>query len=288
MIIDQKKIDWKFWLSTCVGVLGLLIAIGVPYLLWKVDLQSKSIALRIISSTPLQIAKSPIDGLKLMLDGNAIDDAYLSTLEIQNDGSKPVLAADFESPIQITSSNKIVILRAQIAERKPESLPAQLEIKADSVFLRPLLMNPGDSTVITIVSSGGAAKWTPLARIAGVNEIKVEQRTTREPPRVAFTWAIALISIAFYSVLLITYAYPTPKFSGKNYLLFTALAFVLISGISMNLLAIEYSVKIQIPEWAVVPFVIVSSMLLILVLMRLSRMAQRLADRREKILGRPH
>lgn len=163
--------DWKFFVTLLATVAGL----AVPVWLWQFDLNAKSLTVRIVSSVPLQSpSANSIPDLQISIEGEPVDNPVISTLEIANDGAKPIPTSDFESDIELQISEVSKIIRAKVAEVEPEDLKATVSVDGQSVRLKPLLLNPNDKVTLSVLTSGAIPEFSPRARIAGVPSIKFD------------------------------------------------------------------------------------------------------------------
>src|SRR5438309_1230053 len=148
----QIRTDWKFIATLFLAVGG----IGVPVWLWRADLASHSARVRVISQTALQPeSTAALSGLKISVDGRELRTPYLTVLEIENDGTRPIPASDFETPLEIKALDKVKIVRAQVTATLPKDLQPKIVSSADTVKLQPLLLNSNDLITLALVTSGG-------------------------------------------------------------------------------------------------------------------------------------
>jgi hypothetical protein len=196
----KNSTDWKGNASLLVGIIGIVASIVVPVWLWKMDLQAKSISIRVLSVARLQPPGSALDNIKVTLDGHEVKDAVLTTIQIVNNGAKPIPASDFESPIRLHVFNGAVVVRAQVTESAPSRLPVVLTTGANSVDIQPLLLNAGDSSKILLITSQGIPGFATSGRIAGVSKIGLEFATlqTMSLPMQLIMALMTLVGIASY------------------------------------------------------------------------------------------
>ena len=196
----QMRFDWKFILMLLVTLLG----IGVPVWLWQYDLHAKSLAVRVVSSVDLHAPQaSSLPGLQLTLDGIKVDAPVLTTLELLNDGSKPIPSTDFEGSFELLVAAGAKPLEAKVAAVEPTSLAATIETDLQVIRLKPLLLNPNDKITINILTSGQTPSFTPRGRIAGVSNVKFESRasSTKSIKKAFVSGPIGIAGLALYSFL---------------------------------------------------------------------------------------
>ncbi|NWE38047.1 hypothetical protein HX875_01085 [Pseudomonas yamanorum] len=194
--MNWKAIDWKYIVMFLVTLVCALIPV-----LWQSSQEARSISVKLSSSTTLQLGpKAGIKDLQVTLDGHNIDRPYLSLFEVVNDGSKPILSSEFESPIELFTKNEASVVTAQIAETIPAGITAKISVDDKRAKIAPYLVNPDDSVFFTILTSGGAPKFEAHARIAGIKEVKYVDSSVPAPNRVsiAVTLIVALCMITLY------------------------------------------------------------------------------------------
>jgi hypothetical protein len=218
-------IDWKFWLSLLAAVSGVV----VPVWLWQADLGSRSLTLRLASTVGLQMAAtSSIPELQLSIDGLRLDNPFLSTLILTNDGSKPIPASDFESPLIISAGEKCDIVHAKISSTTPTDLLGQIKTTTRSIELSPLLINPKDSLSLSVVTSGANPAFTVRARISGVSKVSFSNDTLNNPNWInaIFLFLLSLISMVLYSVFAVALVRPNAFFLSRSVAALTMLVCV--------------------------------------------------------------
>lgn len=249
----SKITDWKFAAATIIGVVGLLIGGAVPFILWKMDLQSKSLSLRIFSSVAIQSTAPSIEGIQIFIEGQKIENPFLTTLELLNDGDKPISAADFESPITLIEDQAIKIVRVQTAELKPAGLPVAITSSSSALRIAPLLLNPGDSIKLVVITSGGGPKFQPIARIAGISQISVK-KSEGHPIflRIPLIWTIFGLTFISYVLTAAAFIMRLKRGSVSKNLGAAAAISALASTFTTMLLLMEYSINLEfIPAWLI-------------------------------------
>ncbi|MBH3406703.1 hypothetical protein I5P86_16705 [Pseudomonas glycinae] len=164
-----KTWDWKFVATFVIAIASLVI----PVVIWQVDLSSRSLTVSLVSTTPLQPA-SNIQNLQISLNGQNIDSPFLSTLELKNTGSKPVLSSEFDTSLEIFVKGGARLISAEIGSTNPKNIPVKISFQEQEASISPFLSNPKDSVSISIITSGPAPEFEPRARIAGINEVRYE------------------------------------------------------------------------------------------------------------------
>ncbi|VVP27462.1 hypothetical protein PS858_04138 [Pseudomonas fluorescens] len=167
--MSWEKLDWKFFVTLIATIAGVVI----PVYLWQADFSSRSIGLRLLSTSALQPAAN-IQDLQIFLNGKKIESPYLSSFELINTGSKPVLSADFESPIEILPTGGAKLVSAQVTTTVPDNIPVKISFDDQRIAIAPILLNPKDTVSFSVITSGEQPFFEPRARIAGINSITLE------------------------------------------------------------------------------------------------------------------
>jgi hypothetical protein len=221
------RFDWKFVIGIILAIAGII----VPVILWQFDLNAKSIKVRLVSSTELQSSISAsIPDLRLMLNGDIISSPILSQIEIINDGSKPIPASDFETPLEININNNSKIIRSTLISTDPKNLKPVIDFKNQTIQIQPLLLNSGDTIKISILSSGAIPTITANARISGINSIIFDEnlRSTNKKYSIILKGVISVIGLILSFSILAIYI-----LSSSTYLsLISFLSFLIISTLS--------------------------------------------------------
>lgn len=180
-------------------LLVTIISVVVPVWIWRADLGSRSLQVRIVSQVLLQPDNAgSIRGLQVAVDGVPLKSPYLSVLELSNDGDKPIPSADFEAPLEIRLADGSTIARAQVTETKPKDIEAFLSSDAQALKVQPLLLNPKDVVTISILTSGKKPEFSARARISGISAVQINEDTgkfSRLQKAVLFFFAALLLFV---------------------------------------------------------------------------------------------
>ena len=225
-------IDWKFFATLLAAVAGVV----VPILLWQLDLSSRSLSMRLVTSIALQPETGPsVQDLQVVLDGVKLESPYLSTLELTNDGSKPISTSDFEVPFEVRLSQNQRVVRARISSTQPSAIPGSLVIDKQAVKLQPLLLNPKDSLTFAIITSGGSPTFEPHARISGISKVLYEDATTKKSGRKTAAVLLPVATLSF--VLYMFYAAALIRPGGATVSRLLAAGTMLVCAVAGNQLA---------------------------------------------------
>lgn len=155
------------------------LAIVVSIIIFVFQRKTKSLCYAITANMPLVNSDDDIDnGISLIRNGEIIDKARIISLVIKNNGNKYISKDDYTGDISFYVSNVSSVIFAKIIDSNPSDIfiknSSEIKIHHDSFFIEPLLLNPGDSLTIKLITQGGdgEADVSIAARIAGVREIK--------------------------------------------------------------------------------------------------------------------
>lgn len=188
-----KVLDWKFALTS-------LIALAVPFYLWQADLSSHALTVRLVSSSALELpSDSKNHDIQITVNGAKVESPHISSLALINTGSKPIVSADFETPVEVKTQNDSKLITAQITGSEPADIPAKIFLEENKLKFRPFLSNPKDQVNVTIVSSG-PLNLKAGGRIAGVRDITFEDLTQDQsrPGVAAFTGILSVTCLTLY------------------------------------------------------------------------------------------
>lgn len=177
-----KNWDWKFVATTVIAIAALVVP--------QIDLSSRSLTVRLLSSSALQPALN-IQNLQISLNGQNVESPYVSTIELANTGSKPITSADFDGALKILISNDAKLVSAEITSTTPKNIPVQVSTSAGTMAISPFLSNPKDSVTIAAITSGTRPEFEVRARIVGVNEVAFEDTTTRSSSHLSALYGVA-------------------------------------------------------------------------------------------------
>jgi len=172
------KLDWKFFAILFVTVAG----IAVPVWLWQADQSSKSLSIKLLSRTSiLPTEQGAASDIEVFSDGIRLTAPHLALFEILNNGSKPISASDFDSPVQINVLSETKLVRANVSSKAPKDIETRLVTETTGFSLKPTLLNPGDTITVTTITSGEPPIFQSTARIVGISNVVLKDGTTKEP-----------------------------------------------------------------------------------------------------------
>lgn len=167
---------WLKWAAMfVVTVLGVLIPIG----LWVLDLNSKSLLVRIVSEAPVAapIATNTLSDLAVSYEGRVLKAPYLVVVEVSNDGYRSILSNEYEEPIRIEVKNRANLVSAQLIDASPAGFEPAYIINKNSLEVSPTLLNPGDSMRFMLITDEEKPNLIARARIAGIRAVSLSEFT---------------------------------------------------------------------------------------------------------------
>lgn len=191
------RIDWKFIVGSALALVGL----AIPLYLWQVDLSSHSLSLKLVSSSALQPPSSTqFQDLQVTLNGKEISSPYLSSFEMVNTGSKPILSSDFESSIEIQGIDNVQLVSAQVTGTDPKDIPVKILIDSNRLKIAPFLSNPNDIVSFSVITGEAPPAFKVNARIAGVKELVIEDSSTKKArvSKIIINGVIAIVALFLY------------------------------------------------------------------------------------------
>jgi len=190
--------DWKFLASTVLAVAGIV----VPVWLWQSDQNPQSLQVDVLSTVPMKIdAIGNEDDIQIVVKGQTVTMPYLSTVELINNGKKPIPAGDFHSPITFSVGSKSQVVKATVTSTSPTEISTELSAVKHTMSLQPLLLNPGDTIRMAVITSTAEPLFSVTSRIAGIKRIEVLDRTRERP-----NWPLGLGYLAACICLVLMYA----------------------------------------------------------------------------------
>lgn len=163
------------------AILGLILAAlsaFIPVVIWLVDFDTRGVEVSVISKANLDPSLPDAMGgqMEVVLDGKRIFKPYFVVIEIRNSGNQPIMARDVETPITL-SAGPARISRTQVMKTTPASLSPRFLGDQNQLSVSPLLLNPGDSFQVGLLTSGEEPRISATARIAGIRDVKVVDST---------------------------------------------------------------------------------------------------------------
>lgn len=159
---------WQF-----IGAILALIAIGVSILTYLLQRNRKSLSYEVLSDTPLLTMKEKLEGkLRILYEGTSIKNTQLLVIRILNSGNMPIRAEDYVLPLEFEFGNSAKILSAEVTDKVPDNLPANVTVNDHGFRLEPTLLNSKDSITVKVLVSDYQERPKAVARIDGVTSVQ--------------------------------------------------------------------------------------------------------------------
>ncbi len=133
------------------------------------------------------------------MNGKRLISPHLSVIKLENQGTRPVTAAEFELPLEIRVNDGVELVQVQVVENLPTALEPRVTSTTRAMVLQPLLLNPGDEITLSALTSGAKPKFTAKGRVAGVSSIGIVDLESAKYSRIQIA-ILLLISFAGLAV----------------------------------------------------------------------------------------
>lgn len=213
------RLNYKSLLTTSIALIGLYFA-WIPA---SQEFFGKSLTLENIVGIEIGTKLTdPIKDVKLVVAGEEIVVPTFTLFELKNDGAKPITPEDFVSEIEISTSNDTKIIRV-VPYDSSEAL-ISMSIVSNKIKMSKSLLNPNDSVLFKVLTSGKKPTFKVNARIVGVSEIKLVSNKFKVPPTKStvfkFVDLFVIGSLIFLaSIPMFRTSVPTPYYTKQLFFL---------------------------------------------------------------------
>lgn len=153
------------------GILSFITAIVIAYV--NNRRLHKSLSYWIKTNTAIfSLEKGIRDKFQILYEGKEIENARLFIISVSNNGQQSIKKEDFDGDLEFVFSSDGNILFAEINHRHPDNLKIAVQQKANSLLIKPALLNPGDSFEIKGIVTSNNDRIACDARIEGITEVK--------------------------------------------------------------------------------------------------------------------
>jgi len=182
----------KWMISTVVAVLGVII----PIALYIASLPDRALSYHVASKTDLVSQIEEIDSIEIRIKGVPIDSAYLYSLKLNNSGTEPIMARDFEKPLLVKFDEKVFSVK--VKEKSPKNLMIKYGVFDNEVSIAPFLFNVDEAFVLEILS---ASNNYPIidSRIAGISTVDERYPSEESNIKRVLSLFLSVILIIYYS-----------------------------------------------------------------------------------------
>jgi len=149
--------------------------------------------------------------MEISVNGTKLDKPHLIVFQIRNDGRKPILATDFESPLNIRLESKTSFVRVGITDKIPRDIEASIILESQKFSLKPSLLNPKDLLEITAITSGDTPIFSSKARVAAISNVYIEDSTKEKPSKLRLALILSSSLLCWIALSLMVNVLVEPK-----------------------------------------------------------------------------
>lgn len=164
---------WDFLKSdggrSALAIAAILISASVAIGIFLLNRKRKSLVYEYLSMTRLLSMKDEMSGrVRIVVDDVQVKDVGLVEVKIINNGTEPVRVADFIRPISFSVDEGVRIIEAEVSDRKPTTIIADLQKEDRRATLGATLLNSKNSLVIKLLIANFNGNISVDSRIEGV------------------------------------------------------------------------------------------------------------------------
>lgn len=224
------------------GIIGAIVA----YWIYRRQRSKKEITYQVISDAPIaNINKEVKDRVKILFDGNPVEDINLLVLKVWNPGRVAVKRDDFDEPITFEFGERKVVA-SDILSMEPANLIDTKDIKtfftlgSESVELQKFLLNPKEEISLKVLLTGPPYKVSGRARIVDgkITEFNPNNQPVIIRYRTAITFSVVALTILVASFVLASISSTSSGSTHQTSLFLFLLPLFAILGLVASLLAI--------------------------------------------------
>lgn len=229
--------DWKFWITTAITIVGVVVGVYMVRWAFFSDANAKSLIISVLSKNAIgDLGGNSFGEVKISIDGRNLDNAYVTNFQILHNGTRPIVASDFERPLEISMGEDVKIEKVNLKDGALSSLEPSYDLIDNKLRISPLLMNPGDLIAVEVLTAGGSPDLNVKGRIAGVSSIPIKLKEAEGlVRRLRFPILLSVFLFTFASFLLDPLD-PRSKI-GRARRSFAALLLTASSAVQLSLLA---------------------------------------------------
>lgn len=170
---------WNFLKSdagrSTIALSAILVSASIAITIYLLNRRRKALVYEILSMTSVLTVKEELSGrVKILFDGESVDDVGLVFIRVMNCGTEPIRISDFVRPISFSVASGTRIIDAEITKKKPQGLEVLLDWSSGRLTIPPTLMNSKDELILKLLIANFGGTIIPDARIEGA---EMKQRT---------------------------------------------------------------------------------------------------------------
>ena len=160
---------WQF-----AGFLISLLSIAAPFWIYFRQRPARKLTHRLVSKRLALFAPHlPSNQIQILFDGKPVQNVDLLEVLLKNTGSSAILPVDFIKPIEISLGKDTEILSTAVVHEYPSGLNARLATSDRAITIEPLLLNPKDTLIVRILTTGQKPSAEVVARVVGIATISM-------------------------------------------------------------------------------------------------------------------
>lgn len=160
---------WQF-IFGFLGFLGLIFTIWLGFYINR-----RELSYQVASQTPLvSISPDAGDDIVVFFQGKPVTNVFVSTIVLLNTGGSIITSEDFDrnTPIEFVVGSNADILSASVFSTIPNGLVVSLRQEGKSIFIDPVLLNPGGEIRFKVITIGDSDAIAVKSSISGINAIR--------------------------------------------------------------------------------------------------------------------
>ncbi|MBX9690360.1 MAG: hypothetical protein K2X27_26840 [Candidatus Obscuribacterales bacterium] len=159
------------------------LAITVTIILWVLNQKRKELSFQIVKRQSLFMLKGEAKKhLRVYFADNLVEDLQIIVVKVMNTGHLPINSGEYQGKLSINTGPGSTVLMGSVIESNPADLDERnpqkgadnsiIEgLQADRLFLRPLLLNAGDSYCIQLIAKNISGRISLSGHIQGIKSI---------------------------------------------------------------------------------------------------------------------
>lgn len=189
-IMQGKLINSGNWLEFGKWIIPLIVSIvgvGVSFIPQS-NVYQKSLSYEVLSASEIRPPSSPaLTDIKVSLGDQVLENIGITLVKLTNNGKLPINRGDFDSPIIIEVQADTQLLRSTVQSQSPENLNIEISQEKNTIFVKPMLLNPNDTFIVQLITTGSMLKPLVSSRISGVSDVKQVVSSSQKPISISRT-----------------------------------------------------------------------------------------------------
>jgi hypothetical protein len=151
------------------AIAAIVISTTIAISLYFLNRKRKSLVYEYLALTKLLSMQKEISGrVRILVDDTEVQDVGLVQIRISNTGTEPIRISEFVRPISFSVFRSARIIEAEVSDKTPLNIDAEIVKENQKATLRPTLLNSKNSLVIKLLIANFDGDIAADARIEGV------------------------------------------------------------------------------------------------------------------------